>query len=105
MTTLCDSLCTHQSHPFLYPLSTEEKEIINNTCSEIVKIYEDADNTPQPSITKSLVRSKLESLSILYKSLITFFDSNQTGSFFIKLSSISPKDCRFSLLTLRYELN
>jgi len=83
----CDPMCVHQSHPFMYLLSSTELNAFQNIGEEIFE--------KNSTISQEFVRSyyKEESaLHSLYLHLKDFFSLNPKKSFFLKLSSISPKD-------------
>jgi len=81
----CDEYCCHDYHPFIYKLSSPEKEYIQKTAH--TKIYMNKDLPTN--------KEKLAELAELSKQLNNYFNSNPTKHYFLKLNKLSPKDAYY----------
>ena len=100
----CDQFCSHKSHPFQYILSVSQLEMLHELSSKVVDIYYNFEPKEEckPSITKQMINDKVicnktNPLNIVYKYLSLFFEANRNKTYFIRLSTVSPKDARMYL--------
>lgn len=80
----CSDLCSHKEHRFLYWLNEDEKSCIHDTGLNI--IYQDGKMD-----LKSLIED-IGKLKKLHTALVSHFENNPKKDFFLRLSSLSPKD-------------
>eukprot|EP01126_Amoeba_proteus_P043558 TRINITY_DN4789_c0_g2_i6.p1 TRINITY_DN4789_c0_g2~~TRINITY_DN4789_c0_g2_i6.p1 ORF type:complete len:389 (-),score=59.32 TRINITY_DN4789_c0_g2_i6:222-1256(-) len=117
---MCDELCHHDFHPFLYTLNDVERQTIVDKANAVHNLYYNfpppetpkpelslglysPPETPQPELSLGMidlmfleivrdVKNYNSVLNPLYFRLANFFSENPEQFFFLRLSSISPKD-------------
>eukprot|EP01126_Amoeba_proteus_P043556 TRINITY_DN4789_c0_g2_i3.p1 TRINITY_DN4789_c0_g2~~TRINITY_DN4789_c0_g2_i3.p1 ORF type:complete len:348 (-),score=57.72 TRINITY_DN4789_c0_g2_i3:222-1133(-) len=94
---MCDELCHHDFHPFLYTLNDVERQTIVDKANAVHNLYYNfpPPETPKPELSLEIVRDVKNYNSVLnplYFRLANFFSENPEQFFFLRLSSISPKD-------------
>lgn len=80
-----------QDIKFRYVLSTEEKEKLSNI------IYDVLNKFKSPKETIPFVKSNFENFNNIFNSLNYFFSNNKDKYFFLRISTLSPKDAWYQL--------
>ena len=100
----CDPYCSHRMHPFQYVLSKEQLNKLHEFSSRIVSIYHNdaPKESPKPiktmnMIHQDVIENKQSCLYLVHSFLTLFFKSNPDNVYFIRLSTVSPKDARIYL--------
>eukprot|EP00662_Eupelagonemidae_sp_cell21_P043595 gene43595-9639_t len=96
---LCDPLCCHAAHPFMHLLRPHERDAIHATASATIAAYwgDDPKGRAKPEASRrraaATFAAEASPLRDLRDDLAAFLaGAGDGGGFFLRLSSLSPKD-------------